>query len=299
MTFPVKLASAFLMFLLFLALGTPLLVKMDWTVTEITGISGQSSTESFGRNIFPLYRWSPFKVNPQESLVPPSLRHPLGTDILGRDQMARLILGAHVSILVGLFATLISLLIGIPLGAFSGYAGGFADRLFGRFVEGFYALPLFFLLVMAAGLFRLNIWTLSLLLGIMGWVVPARYMRNEALRLKQLDYVRYSYASGAPFGHLLRFHIIPNGIAPVMVSATFNMASLILVEATLSFLGLGVQPPVPSWGGMIMDGMQAVRVAPWLLVPPVVMVFLAIFSYDILGQYLKLKLQSRGNTPLN
>ncbi len=299
MTLPVKLASVFLVLLLMLALGTPLLVQMSWSTTELPVLSERDlphHARTSHKTLLPLYKWSPFRVNAEESLLKPSFRHPLGTDILGRDQLARLILGAHVSILVGLFATLVSLLIGIPLGAYSGYAGGLADRLFGRFVEGFYALPLFFLLVMVAGLFRLNIWSLSLVLGIMGWVVPARYMRNEALRLKQLDFVRYSYATGAPFTHLLRFHLIPNGIAPVMVSATFNMANLILVEATLSFLGLGVQPPVPSWGGMIMDGMRAARVAPWLLIPPVLMVFFAIFSYDILGQWLKLKLQSRGDT---
>lgn len=298
MKWPVRLAAAFIIVVALVTVSTPLLVEtrvMPQPDNRATGVESRNGSPLGRRGLLPLWRWSPFRVNPTDALQAPNVRHPLGTDILGRDQLARLILGAHVSFLIGLMGTIISLLVGIPLGALSGLFGGLADRLFHRFVEAFYALPVFFILVLIAGLIPLDTWSLAIILGILGWVVPARYMRNETARLRNADFVRYARASGASFRHLLITHLIPNGIAPVVISASFNMANLILVEATLSFLGLGVQPPTPSWGGMILDGSKAAHVAPWLLIPPAIMIFLSIFSYDILSQYLKERF--RKNTP--
>ncbi len=287
MKWPIRIALTYIIILALVTMFIPLLVR-----TSITHQVHPASESMQEQGLFPLWKWSPFRVNPEHALQSPSSVHPLGTDMLGRDQLARLLLGAHVSFLIGLMATLISLLIGIPIGALSGLFGGLPDRLFSRFVEAFYALPVFFLLVLIAGLMRLDILSLAFILGVLGWVVPARYMRNETARLRNADFVRYSRATGATFRHLLLKHLIPNGIGPVVISASFNMANLILVEATLSFLGLGVQAPTPSWGGMIMDGSRTIRVAPWLLIPPALMIFFSIFSYDILSQYLKERFRS-------
>ncbi len=243
--------------------------------------------------MFPLLSISPFRIDSRVSLKPPSRSHWLGTDILGRDILARLMLGGQVSFIIGFLATLISLLIGVPAGAIAGFSGGWKDRVFNRFVELFYALPILLFLILISGVYELNIISLSILLGVFGWIVPARYMRGEALKLKEMNYVRYAVATGASKWHIIRTHLIPNGIGPVLVAASFNMANLILVEATLSFLGLGVRPPYPSWGRMVYDGLGFLNVAPWIYIPPMVMLFLSIFSYDILGQDLKRWLHSR------
>ena len=168
MKWPVKIAIGYIVILALVTVFIPLLVE-----TEVTHHAGSNTTiDEFyapspdrDQGIFPLWKWSPFRVNPADTLESPSIRHPLGTDILGRDQLARLILGAHVSFLIGLMGTLISLLVGIPLGALSGLFGGLPDRIFKRFVEAFYALPVFFLLVLIAGLIELNTWMLALILG--------------------------------------------------------------------------------------------------------------------------------------
>ncbi len=292
------IARGFIAIIILLSIFMPLVIPVNPMKQKQIGIEKESSETHLSakmnkRSFFPILNISPFRVESQASLEGPSWRHWLGTDILGRDVLARMLLGGQVSFFIGFLATFVSLLIGIPAGALAGFSGGWKDRVFSRFVELFYAVPMLLLLILVSGTFELTSFSLAVLLGIFGWIVPARYMRGEALKLKEMNYVKYAVATGASRWHIIRTHLIPNGIGPVLVAASFNMANLILIEATLSFLGLGVRPPFPSWGRMVYDGLGFLNVAPWIYVPPMIMLFLAIFSYDILGQDLKRWLHSR------
>ena len=291
-------AKGFIALIILLSVFMPLLIPTNplsqKPIFKEKGLVEGRQTAQKGKSpLFPILDISPFRIQSDASLKPPSWAHWLGTDILGRDILARMLLGGQVSFLIGFLATLISLLIGIPSGAVAGFAGGWKDRVFNRFVELFYAIPMLLLLILVSGTYELTSVTLAILLGVFGWIVPARYMRGEVLKLKEMNYVQYAVATGASRWHIIRTHLVPNGIGPVMVSASFNMANLILIEATLSFLGLGVRPPFPSWGRMVYEGLGFLNVAPWIYVPPMVMLFLSIFSYDILGQDLKRWLHSR------
>ncbi len=286
------IARGFILFIVLLTVLVPLLIPTTPIRNRNWPSSGLSVKGKAG-GYKPVLAISPFRVESNASLQPPSLKHWLGTDILGRDILARMLLGGRVSFLIGFFATLISLFIGIPAGAVAGFSGGWQDRIFNHFVELFYAVPMLLLLILISGTFELTSFSLAILLGVFGWIIPARYMRGEVLKLKEMDFVQYAVATGASRWHIIRTHLIPNGIGPVLVSASFNMANLILIEATLSFLGLGVRPPYPSWGRMVYEGLGFLNVAPWIYVPPMVMLFLSIFSYDILGQDLKAWLHNR------
>ena len=290
-----KCAYTFVLIVFFLTLATPLIMETNPLHAYRPLVSdGTSEIKVSGsRDDSSSRPWSPFLVNGKASLQSPSFRHWLGTDILGRDILARLIFGARVSFWIGILATIVSLLLGIPLGALSGLVGGRVDTLFNRITELFYAIPMLLLLILVSGIFEFDVWVLAILLGVFGWIIPARYMRGEVIKLKEMNYVAYARVTGASTWHIMKTHLIPNGIGPVLVSASFNMANLILVEATLSFLGLGVRPPMPSWGGMIYDGLSFLQVAPWLIYPPMIMLFLSIFSYDVIGQDLKRRLHSR------
>lgn len=292
------IARGFIAIIILLSICMPLLIptsplSQKPTSKETGLVEGHPSAKIEKLHFFPILDISPFRIQSNTSLKPPSWSHWLGTDILGRDILARMLLGGQVSFLIGFLATLISLFIGIPAGALAGFSGGWKDRVFNRFVELFYAIPMLLLLILISGTYELRTTTLAILLGVFGWIVPARYMRGEVLKLKEMNYVQYAMATGASRWHIIRTHLVPNGIGPVLVAASFNMANLILIEATLSFLGLGVRPPFPSWGRMVYEGLGFLNVAPWIYVPPMVMLFLSIFSYDILGQDLKRWLHSR------
>ncbi|RLE18744.1 MAG: peptide ABC transporter permease [Acidobacteria bacterium] len=291
-------ARGFISILILLSICMPMLIPVNPMSRKSNGretvsVEGQLTTNSRNASLFPILHISPFRIDSGASLKPPSGRHLLGTDILGRDILARMLLGGQVSFFIGFLATVISLLIGIPAGALAGFSGGWPDRIFNRFVELFYAIPMLLLLILISGTMELSIASLAIILGVFGWIVPARYMRGEVMKLREMNYVQYAVATGASRWHIIRTHLIPNGIGPVLVSASFNMANLILIEATLSFLGLGVRPPFPSWGRMVYEGLGFLNVAPWIYVPPMVMLFLSIFSYDILGQDLKRMIHSR------
>ena len=248
-------------------------------------------------------------------LEAPSPVHPLGTDGLGRDILSRLIYGARVSIAVGLISQIIILLIGVPVGAIAGYFGGRVDQALMRLVDVMYAFPdvLLVIVVMTAlrastrdddapallaALARVDdavggLLGVFLALGLTSWLTVARLVRGEVLRLKHREFVQAARVVGASPFRVLRVHILPNAMGPVVVAATLGIPNAILMEAALSFIGLGVQPPMPSWGLMLLDGYRALRAYPHLVLAPAAALSIAVLSYHFLGDGLRDALDPR------
>lgn len=246
---------------------------------------------------------------------PPTARHLLGTDHLGRDVLSRLIYGARVSIAVGLISQIIILLIGVPVGAMAGYFGGRVDQALMRLVDVMYAFPdvLLVIVVMTAlrastrdddapallaALARVDdavggLLGVFLALGLTSWLTVARLVRGEVLRLKHREFVQAARVVGASPFRVLRVHILPNAMGPVVVAATLGIPNAILMEAALSFIGLGVQPPMPSWGLMLLDGYRALRAYPHLVLAPAAALSIAVLSYHFLGDGLRDALDPR------
>ncbi|MFP4058815.1 MAG: ABC transporter permease [Candidatus Brocadiia bacterium] len=227
------------------------------------------------------------RVNLPDALMPPSSEHWLGTDSLGRDLLARLLFGARVSLAVGVVATLVSLVIGVSYGAVAGYAGGRVDNAMMRVVDILYGLPFMFLvilIVMVAGRSMVN---LFIALGAVQWLTTARIVRGQVRSLKEQEFVEAARALGVRAPALIFRHIVPNLLGVVIVYATLNVPAVMLQEAFLSFLGLGVQHPMPSWGTLIAEGARSMEVCPWLMVFPGVTFSLTLLSLNFLGDGLR------------
>ncbi len=227
------------------------------------------------------------EVNLPAALSPPGASHWLGTDALGRDLLSRLLYGARVSLAVGLAATLVSLLIGVSYGAIAGYVGGRTDNLMMRLVDILYGLPFMFLvilIVMVAGRSLLN---LFIALGAVQWLTTARIVRAQVMSLKEQEFVEAARALGAGPLRLIFRHIVPNLLGVVIVYATLNVPAVMLQEAFLSFLGLGVEQPMPSWGTLIAEGARSMEVCPWLMVFPGIAFSLTLLSLNFLGDGLR------------
>jgi ABC-type dipeptide/oligopeptide/nickel transport system permease subunit len=213
----------------------------------------------------------------------PSRAYPFGTDQVGRDVLSRMIYGARVSMLVGLGAQVIIVLIGVPIGALSGYVGGRVDILLTRVIDVMYAFPrlLFVILVMSAlGAGLLNIF---IAIGLTGWVGIARQTRAQVLGLKQKEFVEGARAMGAGFGRVLLRHVLPNALSPIVVAVTFGIPEAIFTEAALSFIGVGINPPTPSWGQMVGEGQQYLRSYWHLCVVPSIAIAITMLSFTFLG----------------
>ena len=213
----------------------------------------------------------------------PSRDFPLGTDQLGRDLFSRMIYGARVSMLVGLGAQVIVVLIGVPVGALSGYLGGRADVFLTRFIDVMYAFPrlLFVILVMSA--LGAGLTNIFVAIGLTGWVGIARQTRAQVLALKEKEFVDGARALGAGFGRLLTRHILPNALTPIVVSVTFGIPEAIFTEAALSFIGVGINPPTPSWGQMVGEGQQYIRSDWHLCVFPSIAIAVTMLSFTFFG----------------
>ena len=222
-------------------------------------------------------------------LQPPSRSNWLGTDELGRDVYTRLIYGARVSISVGLVSTSIAVLIGVFLGAISGYFGGAVDALVMRTVDVFMCFPFYLIAIVMASILGPSLFNLMLIAGILNWPKIARIVRAEVLSLKHREFIEASRALGLSSGNIILKHIIPNTLAPVIVYATLGIAQGILMEAGMSYLGLGVKQPVPSWGNMLASAQDfgILVSSSWLWIPPGVMVFLSVLSINFLGDGLR------------
>jgi len=226
-------------------------------------------------------------------LEPPSFAHPLGTDDLGRDVLARILYGARISLLVGFVAVGLATLIGVFLGALSGYYGRWVDSLIMRFVDIMLCFPTFFLILAVIAFLEPSIWNIMIIIGLTSWMGVARLVRAEFLSLRERDFVVAAKALGATDRRIIFRHILPNALSPVLVSATLGVAGAILTESALSFLGIGVQPPTPSWGNMLITGKQTLGTAWWLSVFPGMAILLTVLGYNLLGEGIRDALDPR------
>ncbi len=219
--------------------------------------------------------------------TPPSAAHWFGTDELGRDTLARVIHGGRISLLVGLVGTLVSLLIGVSYGAIAGYRGGKLDEFMMRVVDVLYSLPYIFLVILLLVFFSRSILMLFVALGLVQWLTMARIVRGQVLSLKQQNFVEAARALGAGDRAIIFRHIVPNTLGPVIVYTTLTVPAVMLQEAFLSFLGLGVQPPNASWGTLVSDGARLLALFPWLVVFPGLALSATLFCFNFLGDGLR------------
>ena len=235
----------------------------------------------------------PAAIDVSQSLLPPSMKHPFGTDDLGREVLVRMLYGARISLLVGFVAVGISTLIGIVLGSLAGYYGGWVDALVMRFVDIMLCFPTFFLILAVIAFLDPSIWNIMIVIGLTSWMGIARLIRAEFLSLRQRDFVLAAQALGVSDLRLIFRHILPNAMSPVLVSATLGVAGAILTESALSFLGIGVQPPTPSWGNMLIIGKQTLGSAWWLSVFPGLAILITVLGYNLLGEGIRDALDPR------
>ncbi len=228
--------------------------------------------------------YDPFKIDVNAILMPPSPSHPLGTDMLGRDVLSRLIFGARISLKVGFVAVGIATIIGTILGAIAGYYGGVVDAIIMRFVDIMLCFPSFFLILAVIAFLEPSIWNIMVVIGLTSWMGVTRLVRAEFLSLKERDFVLAARALGASDMRIIFKHIMPNAMAPVLVSATLGIPGAILTEAALSFLGIGVQLPTPSWGNMLTAGKDNLEIAWWLSLFPGLAILLTVLAYNLLGE---------------
>lgn len=241
----------------------------------------------------PLVARDPGAIDIALRLQPPSWRYPLGTDDLGRDVLARIFYGARISLLVGFVAVGISTLIGIVLGALAGFYGRWVDGVIMRFVDIMLCFPSFFLILAVIAFLEPSIWNIMIIIGLTSWMGVARLVRAEFLSLRQRDFVLAAQALGGRDSRIIFRHILPNAISPVLVSATLGVAGAILTESALSFLGIGVQPPTPSWGNMLIAGKQTLGTAWWLSAFPGLAILVTVLGYNLLGEGIRDALDPR------
>jgi len=221
-----------------------------------------------------------------------SWQHPMGTDNAGRDQLARVLQGGQISLFVGIIATLVSLIIGVSYGAIAGYVGGRVDNLMMRLVDVLYSLPYVIVVIVLLSMFRSQtprgqLTLLFVALGSVSWLTMARIVRGQVLSLKNQEFVLAARATGVSAPRIIFRHLVPNTLGPVIVYATLTIPQVMLTEAFLSFLGLGVQAPLASWGSLAADGVQNIAIFPWQLIFPGVTMALTLFSLNFLGDGLR------------
>jgi peptide/nickel transport system permease protein len=237
--------------------------------------------------LMPPIPFSPYETSLAEKLAAPDRRHWMGTDDLGRDVCSRMIHGASVSLKVGFVAVGISVVIGLFFGAVAGYYGGVADVLVSRLIEIVMCFPFFFLILAVIAFLPPNIFGIMAVIGLTRWTAIARYARGEILKIKGLEYAQAARALGAGDRKIIFRHVLPNSMAPVLVTATFSVANAILIEAALSFLGMGIQPPMASWGGILATAREFIEVAWWLATFPGLAIFLTVTAYNLAGEGLR------------
>ena len=231
--------------------------------------------------------YDPASTDSRSVLTAPSREHIFGTDRLGRDIFSRIVYGARISLAIGFIAVGIASLIGVLIGAIAGYYGGKIDYLLMRFVDIMLCFPTIFLILAVISLLEPSITNIMVIIGATGWMGIARLVRAEVLTLKERDFVSAAKVMGAKDSRIILRHLIPNAVGPVLVSATLGIGGAILTESALSFLGIGVQPPTPSWGNILMDGRSTLGVAWWLTVFPGLFILFTVLSYNILGEALR------------
>jgi peptide/nickel transport system permease protein len=236
-------------------------------------------------------------IHLEERLLPPSSSHPFGTDDLGRDLLARVVAATPISLAIGLVAAAVSLGIGFAVGATAGYFGGAVDLVLSRVIEVVLCFPVLFLLLALAALLPPSPAMVVLAIGVTAWPGDARYARAEVLRIRQLDYTRAATAAGASTPRILARHVLPNALAPLIVSAAFGVGWAILAEAALSFLGVGLPSPAVSWGGILAAAPAYIEDAWWLALFPGVALFVTVSAYNLLAEGLRAATAAQGSNP--
>jgi len=246
---------------------------------------------SFGAAFITPY--DPDAIDAWHVLLAPSANHWFGTDELGRDVFTRVIYGARVSLKVGFVAVGIAVLIGTVVGLFAGFYGGWTDSVLMRIVDIMLCFPTFFLILAVIAMLEPSIWYIMVIIGLTGWMGVARLVRAEVLSLKSRDFVLAARVLGASDRRIIFRHILPNALSPVLVSATLGVAGAILTESALSFLGIGVQPPTPSWGNILTAGKDYIEFAWWLSLFPGVAILVTVLSYNLVGEGIRDALDPR------
>ncbi|MGE4557272.1 MAG: ABC transporter permease [Desulfovibrionaceae bacterium] len=231
--------------------------------------------------------YDPLALNVDHILEPPSMAHLLGTDALGRDLFSRMLYGGRVSLWVGFIAVGISTAIGLALGLCAGFFGGIVDEVIMRGVDVMLCFPSFFLILAVIAFLDPSLVNIMIVIGLTSWMGVARLVRAETLTLRERDFVLAARVAGAGPVRILWRHVLPNAVTPVLVSATLGVAGAILVESSLSFLGLGIQPPAPSWGNILMEGKDVLGVAWWMSVFPGLAILLTVLGYNLVGESLR------------
>ncbi len=298
---PVSIVGLVFVLLLFLvALAAPMLAGSRPIIASVDGkisfpvLSDNVHVDWKGKvakgeawALFPIVRYGPTDIDLGSHLLPPDGEHLLGTDDRGRDVLSRMIHGSRVSLSVGFVAVSIYAVIGVILGALAGYYGGRADMLISRAIEVMMCFPTFFLILTVLAFLPPSIYNIMVIIGLTGWPGVARLVRGEFLKQRKMDYVTAARALGASDARIIFYHILPNSLAPVLVSATFGVAGAILVESSLSYLGFGVPPPTPSWGEILSQSKHYIDFAWWLTVFPGVAIFLTVTAYNLVGEGLR------------
>jgi len=240
--------------------------------------------------------YDPYKSDMSERYQPPSLAHPMGTDALGRDLMTRVLYGGRVSLAVGFSVMMITLMIGVPVGAMAGYFGGWVDNTLMRITDAALALPSLLVLILLGAILREvdapalkenPVLTIAFVIGILAWMFTARLVRASYLTIREMDFVVATRALGGSNFRIIALHIFPNAIGPVIVEATLEIAYAILEESGLSYLGFGIQPPTPSWGNLLSNAQEHLVKYPWLAIFPGLMIFLSVISINYIGDGLR------------
>jgi len=231
--------------------------------------------------------YDPAAINVRHILLSPSWQHWCGTDTLGRDVFSRMLFGARVSLAVGFVAVGISLIIGIILGSMAGHYGGRVDSVLMRLTDMVLCFPTFFLILAVIAFLEPSIWNIMIVIGLTSWMGVTRLVRAEFLSLRQREFVLAAKSLGINSFELIVRYLLPNAIGPILVSAVLGVAGAVLVESGLSFLGLGVQPPDPSWGNMLTEGKDNIQIAWWLSLYPGLAILVTVLGYNLLGEGLR------------
>ena len=246
--------------------------------------------------LVPLSPYDPEISDLKSRLDPPSLQHPFGTDALGRDMLTRVLYGGRISLFVGLMVVVITLLIGVPIGAIAGYFGGWIDNLLMRIIDATLALPSLLVLILLGAILREvkipfieknNVLTIAVVIGLLSWMTVARLVRAIFLTLRGMEYVQAARALGASNTKIIVSEILPNGLGPIIVESTLEIGWAIMEESGLSFLGFGIRPPTPSWGNLLSNAQEHLTQHPWLAIFPGIMIFITIISVNYIGDGLR------------
>lgn len=237
--------------------------------------------------------YQPTTINAWKVLQPPSWQHWFGTDELGRDVLTRVLFGARISLKVGFVAVGIAVLLGAVVGLAAGYYGGWLDTLLMRLVDIMLCFPTFFLILAVIAFLQPSIWIIMVVIGLTGWMGVARLVRAEVLAIREMEYIMAARCIGCSDLRIMVRHILPNALSPVLVAATLGVAGAILTESALSFLGIGVQPPTPSWGNILTSGKDYIEFAWWLSLFPGLEILITVLAYNLLGEGIRDALDPR------